>query len=562
MSEALVQSVENMLKEAKWTRSTINNFTVNNLVELGDIVQHARAEHCADTLQSMCDEHLVNNKDSIIALYISGMLSLAKGTLDNSMFISLVDIFEKNHKEALVTHLCETILSEDANNKFAIRTLAGRYRADGNDKAWGLYERLVKLDFEEVDMAKALGEHYEACAAAEADKDKSSKLLKDAIGCYKKALLRSITAKNNNTIRETWTKLVQLVPQEIDFFTLAKRKIEKNISRERAADLMKDLYAWYKDNQQWDTAIDILKQNLNVEPHDSWARKEIIDCYRATYAGRSNVEEYIRQSNLSQSFRNVFEAINDFEKHIAFDVGSYVFHRQWHVGRIKKVENDTLTINFGKKIGRREMSLKMAVQALTPLAHDHIWVLKATMPRAELTKKIKEEKAWALKTIIKSFGNNCDLKRIKNELVSTANPEHSLLKPSEWTTWNAAAKKILASDSAFSVNPNDISQYMVRDHDLTQEEKLSNEFKAQKQFAARIDILMKYIDNDECDKTSEQFNEMLSYFTSYLKGLSKAGEQEVASYLVIQRIGAIDKNLAYPVKFSFAELYRKIEDPR
>ena len=135
----------------------------------------------------------------------------------------------------------------------------------------------------------------------------------------------------------------------------------------------------------------------------------------------------------------------------------------------------------------------MAVSALKPLAKDHIWVLKATMNREELAAKIKNDKKWALKIIIQSFDNNCDFKRIKAELVPV------ILKPTEWTSWNSAAKKILESDSEFGVNPNDINSYTVRDHEITAEEKLSNEFKAQKLFFARIDILMKFFYNDMTD---------------------------------------------------------------
>lgn len=565
----LVLKVQEMLKEATWTRASIGNFTKNNLIELAGIVEKARAENCTNELQQLCDDHLSHTKDSIIALYISGMISLYDGALDNSNLVALTDIFQKNHKENLVTYLCDEILSDDPNNKFALRILAESSREAGSDKMWDLYTQIVKLDFEEADMARALADHYEQLALTESDEEKSKKLMKESISYYRKALLRYIAAKNINSVKDVWSKLVQLIPEEIDFFTLAKNKIAKTISEGRSIDLMKELYEWYKNNKLWesnkkllDTAIDILKQNLEIDPMDKWTRKELVECYREKYADRANMEDFIRQSNLTQDFRNVFEAINDFEKHIAFDKGSYVYHRQWHVGKIKKVENDTLTINFGKKNGVRPMSLKMAVQALTPLTEDHIWVLKATKKREDLAKQIKDDKVWALKTIIKSFDNNCDLKRIKAELVSQTNPAASILKPSEWTSWNTAAKKILASDPAFSVNPNDASFYTVRARELNQEEKLSNEFKAQKQFYPRIDILLKYIENDECDRTSESFNEMLSYFTGYLKAPQKIGEQEIVAYLILEHITSIDKNIIVPVKYSFGELYSKIEDPR
>lgn len=541
----LIQSVQDMLKEETWTRQTISNYTQNDLKGLAEIVENAKNENCTKQIYEICKEHLVHSKDSIIALYICGILDLQNGSLDNSSLETLVDIFEKNHKENVVVYLCESILEDDANNKFALRTLANFYLSENNPKVWELYEILVKVDFSEADKAKLLAEHFEA----ESDEEK-------AIDYYKKAILRYINARNYNQCKEIWSKLVQFIPQEIDFFQLIRRKISKQMGDYKTTILMQELYTWYKDNKKWDIAIEILKQNLEVEPKDNWARKEIVDCYREKYSGHSHLEDYIRSSNLTQNYRNVFEAINYFEKHIAFDKGSFVFHRNWGVGIIRKLENDTLTINFGKVAGIHEMKLAMAVTALKPLAKDHIWVLKATKKHDELSKKIKSDKVWALKTIIKSYDNACDFKHIKAELVP------AILTPGEWTSWNTAAKKILETDAQFGISPNDINMYTVRDHEITPEEKYSNEFKAQKQFFARIDILMKYFDNDITDKSSEFFAEMYSYFTGYLKNITKVNEQVLASYLVVKYVGSVDKQFAYPTKETFAEIYKHIEDPR
>lgn len=551
MSEELIKSVQDMLKEETWTRATISNYTKEKFVELAGIVEKARSENCLDEIQNICDEQLLHSKDSIIALYISGMISLQKGTLDNSALVTLVDIFQKNHKESVVEYLCTSILEDDPNNKFALRTLAEYYRSNGNAKVWDLYAQIVKIDFEEADLARALAEHFES----ESD-------VENATEYYKKAILRYINKGNLNAVKELWTKLVQLIPQEIDFFQLVKRKVAKTLGEDKTAILLQELYNWYKDNKKWDTAIRLLKEILSIDQHDIWARKEITDCYKGKYADHSHLDDYIRSSNLTQNYRNVFEAINDFEKHIAFDVKSYVFHRAWGVGIITKVENDVLTIYFGKKVGTHTISLKMAVTALTPLSNDHIWVLKAKNKKEVLAKKIKEDKVWALKTIIKSFDNNCDFKRIKAELVP------SILTPGEWTSWNSAAKHCLETNSSFGVNPNDISMYTVRENEISIEEKLSTEFKAQKQFFARIDIIMKYVKKDETDKTSELFAEMFNYFAGYVKTLdsieSSSGvtKEALASYLVVQEITNSIKQLVNPCKVSFQQIYEKIEDPR
>jgi len=378
MSEELVTSVQEMLNEEKWTRATISNYTKNNFLELAATLAKAREENCIQEVKAVCDEHLTHTKNSIIALYLSGMLGLKLKALDNSALVNLITIFLDNHKNNIVIFLCESILVEDETNKFALRTLADCYKEDNNEKIWSIYETIVRIDFEEADMAKILAEHYEKEGLSE-----------DAIDYFKKALLRYVTRKSVNQIKEIWTKLVSMIPEEIDFFYLVQRKIAKTISEDKSALLMQELYVFYKDAKNWNVAIDILKLVLTIDEKDSWARKEIVDCFRGKYAEHSQLEEYIRVSNLTQSWRNVFEAISDFEKHIAFDAKNYVFHRSWGVGIIRTVEGDEISINFGKKYGIRQMSLKMAVDALQPLQNDHIWVLKATKSKEALAKKSK-----------------------------------------------------------------------------------------------------------------------------------------------------------------------------
>lgn len=542
MSEALVKSVQDMLNEEKWTRATISNYTKSHFIDLAAVVEKAHSENCMDDIQAICDEHLSHTKNSIIALYISGILTLKKKTLDNSALISLVNIFQDNHKNTIVVYLCESILTEDESNKFALRTLAELYKEENNENIWDIYESIVRLDYEEADIAKLLAEHYE--------KENNTE---DSIDYYKKALLRYVNRKSVNHIKEIWTKLITLIPDDIDFFLLVQRKIAKTISDVRSATLMQELYGYYKDNKDYNTSIDILKLILSIDEKDAWARKEIVECFRGKYDGHSQLEDYIRISNLNQGWRNVFEAISDFEKHISFDAKNFVSHRSWGVGVIRNVKDDEISINFGKKYGVRDMSLKMAVNALQPLQKDHIWVLKATKSREELAKMIKADKAWALKIIIKSFGNNCDFKHIKAELVP------SILTVGEWTGWSTTARKQLENDPTFGVNPNNITMYTVRDRAISQEEKLSNEFKAQKQFFMRLDILMRFA--QEADTESELFADMFSYFVGYLRSFSSVNEQTVAAFLVIRRIVSNHPHMDPAIRYTFDQLYNEIENP-
>lgn len=540
MSEELVKSVQDMLNEEKWTRATMSNYSISHFKELDAVVQNAQQMRCIDEVKAVCDEHLSHTKNSIIALYISGLLAQAKQMLDDSALVNLINIFIDNHKLNVVEYLCGRIL-DFGESKYALRTLSDCYREENNEAIWDIYERLVKIDYEEADIAKTLAEKFEKEGNTES-----------SIDFYKKALHRYITKASLNQVKEIWTKLIALVPEEIDFFYHVQRKIAKYISEDKSALLMQELYAYYKGKQDWNTAIDILKLILSYDEKDSWARKEIVDCFLGKYAGHSQLETYIKLSNLNQGWRNIFEAISDFEKHIAFDKGNYVYHRTWGVGRIQSVEGEKIIIDFAKKRAH-EMTLKMAVDALQTLSKEHIWVLKSIWKKEKLVEKVKKDPKWALETIIKSYNNNCDIKRIKTELVP------SILTPNEWTSWSTKARVILKEDSSFGVNPNDIDMFTVRDRPISLEEKLFNEFKAQKNFFARIDILMTF--SEKADTDSEFFAEMFAYFAGYLRSFTNVNEQIIASYLVVKKIVENHPHMNPGMQYNFAQLFGEIEDP-
>lgn len=542
MSEELENSVREMLKEETWTRAGIANFTITNLNDLAEILKQAHNQNCENTIKDICDQQLLDRKDSISALYLSGMIALKTGSIDTSPLVILIEIFEKNHKEQLVESLCLSILAEDAQNKFALKKLAEYYKNTNDDRVWDFYETIVKVDMDDAEVPKILAERYEAQTNE-----------KVAINYYKKAILRYIPLKNYNAVKEVWAKLKNLTPDDIDFFLLVQRKVAKSISPEKSALLLQDLYPHYKDIGKWDTAIELLKMMLEIDNHDQNARKELVECYRGKYADHKQLEEYIRSSNLNSSFRNVFESINDFEKHIAFDANSYVYHRTWGVGKIKKVEGDLLTIIFVGN-GTKKMSLKMAVSALQPLDKHHIWVLKAVVSKDKLTEKVKKDITWTLKTVIKSFNNNCDEKTIKNELVP------SILTQGEWTSWHSKAQKELAGNPIFGVNPNDVNLYTVREHEMQLEERLSNEFKAEKDFFARIDVLMRYL-NEGADITNELFLDMYNYFAAYVKAFQSVTKETVASYLVVQEVLKKSSSFENPTKYNFEQIYGEIENP-
>ncbi|MCL2880520.1 MAG: transcription elongation factor GreA, partial [Treponema sp.] len=347
----LLKNVQEMLNEEKWTRAALSNYSTSQFKELDTILKEARDGRVIDELKKTCDDHLVHSKTSIIALYLSGMVALSRQHIDDSAMINLVTIFIDNHKWSIVKYLCERML-DYGESKFALHVLYDHLKNENDTtEIWSVAKRLVKADYDEADITKELAEHYEKLDKKE-DKE-------DAIDYYKKALHRYNNKGLFTNVREIWEKLLLLCPEDIDFYLHVQKKIAKNISEDKAVLLLKDVYNKYKERDV-DTAIVLLKIILSYDERDVHARREIVECYRKKYAAHSQIEEYIRISNLTQNYRNVHEAITDFEKHIAFDKGNFVFHRTWGVGRIATIQGDDILIDFAKKRGH-SMSLKMAV---------------------------------------------------------------------------------------------------------------------------------------------------------------------------------------------------------
>jgi len=559
-AQTLLKNLQETLNEEKWTRASLGNYSTNQFKELDVILKKAKLEKVVDELKKNCDDHLAHTRNSIIALYLSGMIALSRQIIDDSAMINLVSIFLDNHKWNIVKYLCERIL-DYGESKYALRTLADCCKNDNEeDKIFGIWERLVKVDFEEADIVKSLAEHYEK----QNNKD-------DSIDYYKKALHRYIAKGNYANIREIWDKLISIDIEDIDFFLHIQKKIAKTINEEKAVALLSELYAKYKE-KDINISLNILKIILEYDERDTHARKEIVECYKKKYASHSQLDKYIQVSNLSQQYRDVHQSIAIFEKHIAFDKGNFVYHRTWGVGRIAEIVKEDIIIDFSKKRGHK-MALKMAVDALQTLSKDHIWVLKATKKKEEIREKIKdsdENIIWTLKTIIRSFGNACDMKKIKAEI------SPALLTTGEWSSWSSRARDILKSNPDFGISADNSDVYIVRDRPVSVTEKLYNEFIAAKGFNDKVSAIRDYTNNKKADPDSEYFTEMFSYFTSLLRSsrsetqetrrtaetAKEAAEYAMASFLLINELAA-NKNYSHlksAVNVNFAEVFAGVKD--
>ncbi|MBN2627061.1 MAG: transcription elongation factor GreA [Spirochaetales bacterium] len=535
----LEAKVNSMLNEEQWTRAALSSYTINNFNEFDELLEEVFGSDMEKEVQELCREQLEKNKNSIISLYISGILTLKHQQLDDSGMIHLINIFVDNHKWNLVEFLCKKVL-DFGENKYALRTLEEFYSNENREEEkLEIWERLIKVDYDEAQIVRKLAEKKEEEGNRE-----------EAVDYYKKAIHRFIGKNQFSVVKDVWAKIVELGDQEYEFLFLVENRVSRVMDGEKAVQLLEDLYPSVFQKEEWDVAIEILKKILTYDPKNNLARNQIVECYRNKYKGHSQLDEYIRLSNLNQGWRNVIEAITDFEKHISFDSGSFVYHKTWGVGLIKSIADDDIVIDFTKKRDHT-MSLKMAVNALQSLAKDHIWVLKSIFPKDKLKAKIKKDHIWTLITIIKSFDNSADIKKIKSELVP------AILTPGEWTGWSSTAREILKTDSAFGNDPDKMDHYVVRDKPMSLEERIYNSFRTEKNFFKKINYMREFMETSDPD--SDYFNEIFQFFAGYLK-TANVNYNVVCSYLLVTKIARKFPFLNPGLNWGFKELFSDIDD--
>jgi transcription elongation factor GreA len=539
MSEQLLEKMENLLNEEKWTRATISNYTITNFESLDELFDELKTSNVMDEVHEVVHEFLKHNKNSIVALYYASLLQLEEENLDDSSANTLIKIFTDNHKWNIVEFLCQKVLSYH-EDKFAIRTLISTYNNQNKkEELPDLWERLIKIDFEEAEAVVKLADHKE-----------SQGLTDEAISYYKKAINRYILSKNFAQVEELWKKLLQYEDVGYDYFFNLDKKISKSFSNERAVELLMHFYDKYKDGTDYDTMLMIVKLILEKNPTDEYARTEIVKIYRARYETHSCLEDYIKISNLEGPWRNIFDAIESFEKHISFDKGNFVYHRTWGIGRIKEVSRDVFKIDFQKKKGHK-MSLKMALTSLQVLQKNHIWILKLKN-MDKLKEKVRADIEWALKILILSYDNSATMKNFKEELVP------DILTASQWTSWWTNARKILKTNPHFGNLEDAQDQFEVRDKPLSFEEKIYNSFKAAKDFNQRHNLLIDYIENSDPDP--DYLEDMVNYFITFLNSVANVNEQTISSYLFVKQLVARFPFLKVSYQYEFEDFMEEIED--
>jgi len=548
-----LKKLQTMLDEEKWSISFMQSCEIQYFTDLDKQIDKIAEDEIIEVKQ-LCDEHFeVKNQNSVIARYISGVVTLKTRPQEDSIaFLDLISSFAQVDRSDLVLYLSSLILQVN-ESKPALRLLGESYKKENDEKRmYDTWERLIKVDYSETALLKDLAD-YKLSSTKTSDKEAG-------ILYYKKLINRLIAKNDPINIKESFPILISLIPEEFGYLIGVCERVSNHVGKSYAVALLNVLVT-YHDNDI-DNKITVYKKILEYSNDDIGARNNLVKCYKIKYKDHGRLSTCLHHSKLNDRyFKDVIRAIEDFETNIAFDKGTFIFQKSTtKIGRIKNINENTVEIDFPN--GNADMSTDMAFKSLIALPKSHIWVLKSVVNHEKLAEKIKTDIPWALRILMSSNNDKASIKEMKNEL------SPSLLNTRELNAWVLAAKKELMSNPLFGVSAQEKDTFTLRSTPITFEEKQLNIFKSKKLFYSKVKVLRDFILNNG-DVESDSFLEMVAYFSSNITNsdgtsitLHNVSDTIVSSYLLLQ-----DLYMNYSMNFvklpeglPFNAIYERIEN--
>jgi transcription elongation factor GreA len=510
--EKLIERVNSMFKEEMWGRLDPKDVGISRFRILDDLFNSIVAAGIVKEVRDICKEHIQSHPDSIVASYLIGLTGYHLDIIDDKMEMRrLIDMYQKYHKWVIVELLSEKVL-EYGESSFALKALATSLERLGRSKeAIPVWENLLKIDRFDAEVAKKL-----AVALIDEDKPKSIQYMKLSIeGHIKNGLY--------DEIADLWNKLVQVSWEDIQFFERIERMLIEARQYELTSSLLKVLLHKYKDEEHPDQSIQILKKILEYTPNDTAARRELVKLYEKKYGAHSQFQLFLKLSKLNNFKYPVKHAIQDFENSIIFDKGHYVRHRSWGVGRIVDITPNNIIIDFKEKPGH-QMSVQMALQALTPLKSDHIQVLKYEDYEG-LKKLFEEDFLQFFEILIRSYNGSIALADVKKELIP------DFVSEKAWAKWWSNKRTEIKKSPLFGISPEKKDVIIMRDKPLTFADELLDNFLKTDSFTEKLDVAIEFVNNIDAGEGVAVAQFFVDYFSGELKGDSVT--RKILSYFIL-----------------------------
>ena len=507
-----IEKLESLFKEESWGRLEAKNIGISKFKVLDNLFNSIVSDNLIDEVVKVCNEQLEESSESFIATYLIGLIGYHESDIESAVQLrKLIELFTRNSKWAVVELIAEKIL-EFGENSIALKALATSFERQGrNREAIPVWENLLRIDRFDAEVAKKL-----AYAILDHQPENAVHFIKLSIEGFMKM-------KNFDEVGVLWNKLVTISWEDISFFERIERMLVDAKQEEQAALLLKGLLIKYREDENVNQSIELLKKILKYRSDDTGSRRELIGLYRQKYEEHSQLEQFLKLSELTNYRAPVKYAIEDFEKNIIFDIGNYVYHISWGIGQIDELDNEKVLISFKDKPGHK-MSIKMALQSLTPMSNDHIYVQEYKNP--ELIKELFTDSFMDyFELLIKSYDGKITLSDIKREVIP------NFVDQDNWAKWWSKTRTAIKKDPLFGVSEKKKDLIFMRDKPVTFADELLENFTKTDQFSDKLNTCIEFLNNIGKIEGAGFVQYFIDFFTSEAKGSSKT--RLLLSYFVL-----------------------------
>lgn len=539
------KKVKDLIGNDLWNSNSTNVVKISSF-ETADqaILKLKTPEEFADFRKLCADEGDESSavRLPIIPRYLRSICG--KHPVDDRFIIGVFDDYYHDSKWDEVFFLGNKILAFN-ESPYILKAMAEAYEYKGDDaNKIALWNRLAKADHSETEVFYKLAQHYE--------KANDSQM---ALNCYRRAIIRHINASQLDAVKNIWPKIVSLKADDSDSYLVQlAEKTSRAMGGELAVSFLSDIVSNSIFNN--DSKIRLLKIILDYDSNNSFAAEMITELFKEKYADNPRLAFCLENTGLLYNYMNCNLAVQKFEKEIQFVENAFVWHDTWKLGRIRKIEQDDIYIQFMTRKDLHKMSCEMAFTSLKVLPKKHIRVLKAGAKPEQIKEKLMSDVAWGLDMMFNSFYGKASLKQMKEELVP------SIFTDSEWSAWQTLAKKELAANPYYCISDDNPNVYERRETPITLEEKQLRLFQREKGFFGRYSVLKDFI-RQNGDTDSEEFGKMLGYFETEL---SANGRNAICAFMILDDICHVQTDVDFSKLYSglsienCAEVYGSIED--
>lgn len=511
--QKIMEKLDSLFKEEMWGRIEPKDIGISKFKILDDLFNAIVSEEAIQETLDACKKHMDEHPDSITSMYLIGEIGYHLDRPEDAKQLRrLIDIFTGYHKWAVVELIAEKIL-EYGESSAALRAMALSLERLGRNKdAIPVLESLLKIDRFDADLSKKL-----AFAIIDEEPEKSIHYMKLSIEGF-------IKNKKYEEVTSLWTRLVSVSWGDIAFFERIERFLVEAKQFDLVANLIKILLQKYRDEENPDLSIELLKKVLKYRADDTHARRDLINLYRVKYKDHSQFEQFMKLSKLANYKTPVRYAILDFEKNIVFDKGNYAYHNTWKLGKIIDMDSENIVISFSGK-PEHKMSIQMALQSLTPIPKDHLYVMQYEDPDY-INNLFKDDFIQFFEILIRSYGGKVLLEDIKRELIPAFVTEKG------WSKWWSKARTKIKRDSHYGFSEKKKDLIFTRDKPVTFAEELLESFSGSESFSKKLDIAIEFVNNIEKDEGLPVVPYFIDYFTEEMKGDSET--RQVLSYMILK----------------------------